>query len=46
MKKTICPKCNYQRTDVDNNFSPEECPKGGIIFEKYYEGIIEKLNER
>ena len=46
MTNSICPKCNYERTGQDSNIPIGECPKCGIIYEKYYQGIIKKLNEQ
>lgn len=35
---TACPKCGYNRQDSDNDFvSSAECPRCGIIYEKYAE---------
>jgi S1-C subfamily serine protease len=32
---TICPQCGYERTKNDEIINPAECPKCGIIYEKW-----------
>ena len=32
---TICPQCHYERTKNDEIINPAECPKCGIIYEKW-----------
>ena len=32
---TICPHCGYERTKRDEIINPAECPKCGIIYEKW-----------
>ena len=32
---TICPQCHYERTKRDEIINPAECPKCGIIYEKW-----------
>ena len=45
-----CPKCGFERQPIHDEFiSPDECPKCGVIYEKYMEAVSknsEKHNER